>query len=775
MMPWTLSDPGFERMTHQPATIGPYRILTEIGRGGMGVVYRAQHIQTGDLFAVKTVRLALERQVSSLAREIEALSRIEHPGVVRIVDRGARQGLPWYAMELLEGVTLQNLFDDGWRRSNQTGATPDEVLTAQVLAAQHTGQVEPSTDLQQAPRGAPTKVREPSHLGVAVGTLDPMPATAMEAARKVGGVEPRKIARALGSFIPLLERLCGVLAFIHGAGIVHRDLKPENIFVRSNREVVLVDFGLVSRVGALGREVLDVHSRMLGTALYMSPEQIRGDLVDPRADLYALGCILYTMLTWLPPFVRASTEDVLRAHLEDEPAPISSRVVGVPEALERLVMRLLAKRPEERPGHALDVAAILATLGDGPTEVRASLHRPKDYLYRSTFVGRDGLLELLGDAVASAQNRRGQVVLVGGESGMGKTRLVMEVAREALVRRINVVDVQCNAPEEGPVSPLWPMRKVLALMVARCRQKGAAETERIFGPRGPLLASILPDIASLHGQIELEPPEPLLTARQDNQRLFKALRESIWAMVKAGPLLLIFDELQGVDDAMLLFLASLASDERLEDRGLLVVATYRSDEVRPTLQELLARRAVRHMRLERLDPRSVRQMICDMLSTSDPPAPMVAYLQRHCGGNPFFVVEYLYAAVHEGVLTRSADGSWHLSAKARSDVEVALPNSLRGLVARRLDALSPSARLLVDVLVLARGDVDLGVLARLKLFAPGALLQAMHEAIGRHVLVEGPGGVLRFAHGTIAAQAAERLSDDNRKRIQAALDPLDGA
>ena len=308
-----------------PEQVGPYRLLGMLGEGGMGKVYRGEHLETGEVVALKTVRGASGPVLASIRREIHALRRLSHPGVVRIVAEGVWEGLPWFAMELLRGQTLRGFLD----------------------------------------------------------TRGPV-----------------------GPLLTLLRRLCEPLAFLHGHGLVHRDLKPENLFLRPDGRPVLVDLGIAAASGS-AREVLQVGGGAVGSEAYMAPEQILGDFVDARADLYALGCILYEALTGRPPFVRSrSAGGVLHQHLHRPPLPPSALGEGVAPELDALVLRLLAKRPQERPGYAEDVAAALAALGAEGDEGGAS-SRPPPYLYRPDFAGRAGVLGRLGQALEEASRGRG--------------------------------------------------------------------------------------------------------------------------------------------------------------------------------------------------------------------------------------------------------------------------------------------------------------------------------------------------------------------------------
>ena len=161
----------------------------------------------------------------------------------------------------------------------------------------------------------------------------------------------------------LIQELCGPLTFIHARGIVHRDLKPSNILIRSNGTPVLMDFGLASRfAGSAGRESVDLEGEMRGTPAYMAPELLGGTaVIDARSDLYSLGCILYEIVTGERLFAGATVEECVRSHLHRQPVP-PSELAAIPPRLNDLVLRLLAKNPRERIGHADDIAAILAEI-----------------------------------------------------------------------------------------------------------------------------------------------------------------------------------------------------------------------------------------------------------------------------------------------------------------------------------------------------------------------------------------------------------------------------
>ena len=168
--------------------------------------------------------------------------------------------------------------------------------------------------------------------------------------------------------LDLLYQVAIALAHIHNHRIVHRDLKPANILVEQHDDgsltAKLADFGIAKLLDS--EQKMTNPGAMVGTVNYMSPEQIRGDAIDPRTDLYAFGCIVFEMFTGQPPFVHPKGSfHVLRAHLEVAPPRLSERLDGVPAPLDDLVTRLLAKDPADRPQSALAIVDALSGLRTG--------------------------------------------------------------------------------------------------------------------------------------------------------------------------------------------------------------------------------------------------------------------------------------------------------------------------------------------------------------------------------------------------------------------------
>jgi eukaryotic-like serine/threonine-protein kinase len=730
-----------------PATIGPWRILAQLGRGGMGVVYRAQHGATGALAALKTVSVRDESLVSSIRREIHALRCIAHPGVVRILDEGVQGGIPWYAMELLEGRTLRDHNSERWRSRAAIDSAPTVNLAgfADAQTSTATAEIAPAS---VASRSFHARVPRPFH-------------------RAAGG--------ALQQTLTLLRAICMPLAFVHGRGLVHRDLKPDNVFIREDGAPVLFDFGLaVQFEGVKGRDVLQSGGKPMGSPDYMAPEQIRGDLVDARADLYALGCMLYEAVTGTTPFVGNSSAVVLSMHLYAEAIPASELVAEVPPELDALLARLLKKRPEDRLGYADDVATALAELGaDDVPALYGAAPAAQPYLYRPGLAGRGEALRSLCATLQRAHERRqGSLVFVGGESGVGKTRLAVEAANEATHMQMAVVTGVCaavsaaDAREAGAVkaAPLHPFRQLLLAVADRCNELGPEGYHALLGAHGPVLAPYEPSLAQLRGY-ERYPRPPELPPEAARYRLRTALAETLAAFAKQRPVLLLLDDLQWADENSRAVLEHL-DEGYFADAPVVLLGTYRTEEMSASLAALVSASWAARLELGRLDGHAVGRMVRDMLAMDEPPEAFVRYLLEQSEGNPFFIAEYLRATIQERMIYRDDFGAWRIRAIAGGDAgagagpttvrsmrsaslraaPLPLPGSLRALVARRLSGLSPAALGLAQLAAVFGRELAEPALVSAARLEDTAAMEALAELNARQVCEDVEPGRLRFVH-----------------------------
>jgi eukaryotic-like serine/threonine-protein kinase len=725
----------------KPYLLGPYRVLDRLGAGGMGVVLHAEHIDTGAIVAIKTASSPKDPgHLAALRLEIQTLRRLRHPDIVRLLDADvAADGVPWIAMPRLEGRTLR----DHLRALRPTSGG---IRLAATLAAPP---AEPALEGADRPRDA------------LVASANAPP---------------------LGPLLTLIRRLCTPLAYLHGEGFVHRDLKPANIFLQGDDRPVLLDLGIASHFGGAGREELDVDAYG-GTPAYMAPEQFEQRVVDARADLYALGCILFECVTGRPPFLGNP------CHLRDQhrlapPLPPSAYVPDLPSALDDLILALLEKDPKDRVQYAADVAMKLVALGAEPEPDPCP--RPRPYLYRPVFAGRvDALGTLVEMALQTASQRQGGLALVLGESGSGKTRLVRELYRRVAdhPQQPVLLTGSCVAPGAGETTattamaaPLHPLRPALLYAIDKARTS-RSEAARLFGGRCEVLAAYLPELRALSDDEEPAAPAPL-SPTQARRRIVSALRETLRALAEPMPILLFVDDLQWADDLTLTLLEALARDAPDEHTGVLVVATCRVEEMRPELEDLARMPGVTPIRLDKLTVRDVEEMAAGMLSPSLLPEFVRNALIRDANGNPFFVAESLRAALDEGVLRRDATGRFSFAHQgADAPVPLPMPRTLDELLARRLGLLDTEARELAAWAAVLGQELD-DVLLLAGPRGEEAVATALGELRARRILEETETGGLRFVHDRLREMAYRRLDDGARaalhRRAGEAIEALHG-
>ncbi|MCA9591990.1 MAG: protein kinase [Myxococcales bacterium] len=716
-----------------PERVGPYRIVEQIARGGMGVVYRARGEDGGEV-ALKTVLSSDSQLRGRLRREVRALRRLDHPGIIRVLDEGLDEVAPWYAMELLKGSTLRNRLDAVWARhwdetSHWTTSAAVRAVSTVVVGA-----------------GAKPLVQPPES-----------PAPFVEA----GGAE-------LPYLLDLAARISDALAFLHGEGIVHRDLKPSNVLVRLDGAPVVADFGLVGQfAGSVGRETLEVDEAIIGSVPYMAPEQLRGELVDARSDLYSLGCMLFECTTGRLPFRARSMAELRQKHLDEPPPPPSSFARGVPAELEALILALLEKRPRDRLGHARDVAAVLRSLA---SELGHEVTPPvgpeaRAYLYRPELCGREELVERIESELVEVLLGAGRAVFLGGESGVGKTRVVLEAARRASSAGCSVVPSECAAIGAGPrdatrAAPLNAFRPLL-----RHLADGASdELEELLQRSGPVLARYEP-VLGLLSAVASAPAPRELAADAERLRVFTALADVLATLGKDRPLLLVIDDLQWADDLSLAFIEWLGQHALGQSRVLLL-GTYRSEEMEDALASALSAHPDASLRLARLSEGSIEHMVAGMLGIAQAPERFVASLARASEGNPFFVAEYLRAAIMEGLLFQDAGGRWQLeNAERVLEDAVGVPHSVQELALRRLDRLNAAGRRLVELLSVVGREVEWQDAHALWTEGEELLVDAARELSRHQIVSEDDAGRLCFVHDKLREVAYARIDANARRAL----------
>jgi serine/threonine protein kinase/Tfp pilus assembly protein PilF len=317
-------------------TLGDFRILREVGRGGMGIVYEAEQISLGRRVALKVLPFAATLDARHLQRfhnEARAAASLDHPAIVQVHAVGCERGVHFYAMQFIDGQSL----DAFLRRLRQEAA------------ASRIDDPERTTDELNPP--APDKTFVEMQTKATMQPVPPGPASFRRVAEW-------GIAAA------------GALEHAHGMGIVHRDIKPANLLIDGQGQLWITDFGLARAASDPG---LTLTGDVLGTLRYMSPEQAlaKHSLVDYRTDVYSLGVTLYELLTLHPAIDGEDREEMLRKIALEEPVPPRQRSRSIPGDLETIVLKAMEKNPADRYLSAQELADDLRRfLEDKPIQAR---------------------------------------------------------------------------------------------------------------------------------------------------------------------------------------------------------------------------------------------------------------------------------------------------------------------------------------------------------------------------------------------------------------------
>jgi serine/threonine protein kinase/WD40 repeat protein len=326
-----------------------YRIVGELGAGGMGVVYEAVHIDLDRPVALKVLDARATRDGSGLRRflnEARTAASLHHTHIVPVFDVGHVGGLCYYAMQRIEGTGLDRVVKS-LRRDRAVGAGSG--------TGRRSRRAEPGdrVDYSGLPGGSTTTwagqvPRSPSHAVVPLvgreSNQDPAPF-----------VPPR--GSAYYRWVAEVGRQAAhALAHAHGRGVVHRDIKPSNLLIEARGSIWVADFGLARQLADPG---LTHPESLIGTPRYMSPEQSRSQPIDGRTDIYSLGATLYELLTLRPPFEGRSTAELIEQINRDDPVPPRRLDNRIPRDLETIVLKALSRRPGDRYADAEALAADL--------------------------------------------------------------------------------------------------------------------------------------------------------------------------------------------------------------------------------------------------------------------------------------------------------------------------------------------------------------------------------------------------------------------------------
>ncbi len=671
--------------------LGPYLIGRELGSGGMGTVYAAT---------------AVDRTPGLAAGTVIAL-KIVHPHLLRT---------PGFFKRFMREATLgQSIAHENVVRTLECDAIDDthflvmEYVEGQTLA-----------ELQRELQCVPEELC-------------------------------RHVAR----------EICKGLVAIHAAGIVHRDLKPENVLITADHVVKIMDLGVARLVDEAIR--LSQSGAFVGSVEYAAPEQFEGGDVDGRTDLHALGLLLYELAGGAHPFRGGGFHDVMRRVCADAPRRLGDVNPQLSAFFEETVHTLLVKDPRGRFASAPQLLRVFEDGENSPwwheraRRMEAATDRPlrRICVPRETLVyGREKELALLRKCFARASGGDGQVVLIEGEPGIGKSRLVDE-----LIDRLRSDGHDVNFLF-GSYPPSGAATSAGAFSAAYREHFGEAGSAAYLG-RTPVLVPAFDALLNGEGAptgVQVLTKDSLQTCFVNATRALAAERVTV----------VLIDDLHFAPDegrALFISLAMAVPGERV-----LLIGTARHGVSDEWVSSLTRFEQTTPIALDRLGPKDLVRLLAESLGSTHLAEELAGRIALKSDGNPFFAFEIIRGLREGQFITQANDGEWVSTAIIR---EIAIPSSVRDLVNARVASLSDDDRALLDVAACCGyafdpclvGDV-LGI-ARVPVLRGFGRLERVHRLVrasGRHYVFDH-----HQAQEALYSAIHERLREEYHAAIADAL------
>ncbi|MBN1899426.1 MAG: protein kinase, partial [Spirochaetes bacterium] len=573
---------------------GRYHILEKLGEGGMSIVFRARDKEKKTDVAVKFFKSGVTssyiEDIIRFKREIESVSKLDHPCIIRVYNSGEHQNTPYIVMEYIKGNSLEDIILEG-KSFNENDT------------------------------------------------------------------------------VSVIKQVAEALSYVHGKGIIHRDLKPGNILLikeKNSYRIKLLDFGvaLVMELGQIKGE-----NEIVGTFGYMSPEAtgIVNKPVDERSDLYSLGILFYRLLSGSLPFKGKELSKILHQQVAVEPPKISKIKPSVSVVLEDMISKLLFKEPEMRYQSAKGLIYDLERYTKGVKDFIIGEKDQKIKLsYQTRLIGRESELNKIRKSFNLALEKNGNICLIGGEPGIGKSRLVEEIRGYCYEHGGLFIGGRCYDQENK--IPYQPFRdsingyiQNLEKMDKKEKDKEIERIKKILGDLGEIVIRLNGNMGNILGKvkdlIKLDP-------ERENQRYIMVLSNFFCNLVPENKVCALFlDDLQWADEGSLNLLEEIASN--IEKHNLLILGTFRDNEVdekhsltRVKLNSKKAGYPLEEIIVEKFTHNKMNKLVSQILGEEESKAHRLTdYILEKTNGNTFFAINIIRELVEEKAIIWK-EGTW---------------------------------------------------------------------------------------------------------------------
>ncbi len=600
----------------------------------------------------------------------------------------------------------------------------------------------------------------------------------------------------LDEFLPLAIQIAEILGQVHRHNIVHKDINPSNIVYNpSTKKVKLIDFGISETVSRHGN--IQPPTMLTGTLAYISPEQTArmNRAVDCRADLYSLGVTFYELLTGQLPFQTHDALELIHSHIAKQPVPPSSSSYS--SSISDIVMKLMAKNAVDRYQSAYGLQADLETCWQQwQTNGKISpfplgRHDNSDTFQLSKkLYGREQEVETLLNVFEQVnQERSCEMILVSGESGIGKSALVQEMYKPISEQHGYFISGQFNQSHQNvPYTALFQaFQSLIQYLLTEGETKITTWKERlltVLGSNGQIIADVIPEVELIIGE---SPPIPDLGPAEAQNRFKLVFQNFINVFTQPEhPLVIFLDNIHWADNATRYFLTQLVT--AADSHHLMIIGTYRKDDISDThaMFDMIADieqedKIVHRVHLSSLELAPITQFVADSFNcVSERAKSFAEVLLTKTHGNPFFMNEFLKTIYKNGIFKYDYEQQ-HWTCDTHKIQAQLMTDNVVDLMSNKIARLKAHSQKILNLAACIGNTFDLYTLTAIYNHAPHKTIADMHEAIEMGLVISlveayrykfeaddelsSFGITYKFAHNRIYRALYEQVHDADRQNI----------